>query len=93
MSDPVQGGSGGGSPPVQRSGPSPAPMTREAAQAAVDALVDAHDGSPYSALVLLMAAAGQRLARSEGRDCAVKLELVIGRSSATFWADSFTPFR
>ena len=64
-------------------------MTRDKALAAVEALVDAHDGSAHAAIVYILAAAGARLARSEGRAVAVRVEIICGQSTTSFWADSF----
>ncbi len=64
-------------------------MTRDMAKAAVDAVVDGHDGSAHAAIVLILAAAGARLAQSEGKACSVRVEIVTGQSTTRFWADSF----
>lgn len=64
-------------------------MSREHAAAAVDALVDGHDGSAHQAVVFILAAAAARLARSEGRPVKVRVEMVSGQTTTSFWDDSF----
>ena len=64
-------------------------MTREIAAAAVEELVDGHDGSVHAAIVFILAAAGARLAQSEGKTCSVRVEIVTGQTTTRFWADSF----
>lgn len=64
-------------------------MTQQLAREAVDEIVSRHEGSPFSALVLLLGAIGARIAQSEGRDAAVRIEIVTSRGATSFWADSF----